>query len=403
MTTRSSRAASRGAGRRRAAREQVETRAEPLEQRFGREELGAGGGELERQRQPVQALAELVDRGVRSMSGRTARARVRKSVDGLVRGERRQVELDLGADAKRLAARHEQAQRPARPRRGRRSRRRRRAGAARGCRARRACASSPTRAAIEPGSAPAAPSASASAGQHERRVAQRRERDEDRAAVGVLREQTCELDREAGLAGAAGAEDGEDARVALEHDARRRRRARLPPEEAAWPAWAGSTAPGVRSGGKAVAAELVAAAPAPSKSLSRWRAEVEERRSPSSRAAVARESEHLAAVGERRDPRAAVDVDADVALAVTVGVPVCRPMRTRIGPGSSALVRRRARRPRAPARSGRRRRTRRPACRPRRRRGPRTPRAGRAGAPRAPPRRRRARARAAAASSPRCR
>ena len=54
--------------------------------------------------------------------------------------------------------------------------------------------------------------------QHERRIAERRERDEDRAALGVLREQTGQLDREAGLARAAGADDGQDRRRLGEHE-----------------------------------------------------------------------------------------------------------------------------------------------------------------------------------------
>ena len=53
--------------------------------------------------------------------------------------------------------------------------------------------------------------------QHEGRIAKGRERHEQRAALGVLRQQARELEREAGLPDAAGAEDRDHARVVLEH------------------------------------------------------------------------------------------------------------------------------------------------------------------------------------------
>ncbi len=46
------------------ALQQVEAISEPLEQQFGREQLCTGGCELERQREPVESLAELADRRV---------------------------------------------------------------------------------------------------------------------------------------------------------------------------------------------------------------------------------------------------------------------------------------------------------------------------------------------------
>ncbi len=52
------------------------------------------------------------------------------------------------------------------------------------------------------------------------RIADGGERHEDRAAVGLLGEEPGELDREAGLAGSAGADDREHARIAVEPERR---------------------------------------------------------------------------------------------------------------------------------------------------------------------------------------
>ena len=110
-----------------------------------------------------------------------------------------------------------------------------------------------------------------------------------------------------------------------------------------------------------------------------------------------------------RDPRGAVDVEADQAAAG-----LARP-RPSAGPSGRATGHRRAtarrrapaapRRPRRPlpGRSRRRRRTSRPRCPARRRRGLRTPRAGSRGAVRAAPRSARCRSAPRGWSSPRCR
>ena len=47
------------------ALQQVEAISEALEQKLGREQLRTGGCKLERQREPIEALAELADRGCR--------------------------------------------------------------------------------------------------------------------------------------------------------------------------------------------------------------------------------------------------------------------------------------------------------------------------------------------------
>ena len=77
---------------------------------------------------------------------------------------------------------------------------------------------SPRRAEIASGLAGCGAQAVADRGQDEARVAEWCERDEHGAAVRVLGEQTGELEREACLAGAAGAEDGQDTGVALVHE-----------------------------------------------------------------------------------------------------------------------------------------------------------------------------------------
>ena len=88
-----------------AALEEVESLAEPVEDLRGREDARAGGGELERERQVVEAPAELGDRLVRL----EARA-LAEELDSLRLGERRHRVLDLAADPQQLPARDQELQ-----------------------------------------------------------------------------------------------------------------------------------------------------------------------------------------------------------------------------------------------------------------------------------------------------
>ncbi len=205
--------------------------------------------------------------------------------------------------------------------------------------------------------------------------------------VGRLRRS---LQRQPCLAGAAGAGEGEQANIvtgeqlddlrelALAADERRRRHREIRAVERLQDGEVACTQLVDALGGpevlEAVLAEIGAARPRPS----------ERRR---------RGDEHLAPVAGGGDAGRAVDVAADVALRRRAsGVPVCRPIRTWIGPACQRLraLLRRPPVPRVP--SGTRRRTRRPACPPRPRPRPCRPRGSRAGAPRAPPRTPRSRA-----------
>ena len=91
-------------------RREVEPCAEPLEKRLGREQLRPRRGELDRERQVVEPGAELVHGGRRCQLGPDGARAGDEELAGLVRGQRREIELRLGADAERLAARHEQPQ-----------------------------------------------------------------------------------------------------------------------------------------------------------------------------------------------------------------------------------------------------------------------------------------------------
>ena len=78
-SSRSRRAASAGAAGRRAGRaEQIEPAREPVEDLLGGEDLDAGGGELDRQRQPVEAAADLGDMRSRRRRRRGSTARARR-------------------------------------------------------------------------------------------------------------------------------------------------------------------------------------------------------------------------------------------------------------------------------------------------------------------------------------
>ena len=79
---------------------------EALDELPRREHARSRGGELDRQRQVVEAAAELLDRRRRPQR----RERAAEELDRVRLGERRHGVLDLAADAQQLAARHEQAQ-----------------------------------------------------------------------------------------------------------------------------------------------------------------------------------------------------------------------------------------------------------------------------------------------------
>ena len=148
--------------------------------------------------------------------------------------------------------------------------------------------------------------------QHERRVAKRCERHKKRAALCVLREQTRELQREAGLAGAAGAENGEDRRVVMEDERDGVEELLLASEE---PGRRRRQAHRARAAerGKSLRAELEQPHRAV-EVLQPVAAEVGQRRLGVEERGGRFGEQHLAAVGKRRDSRAAVDVDAHVAL-----------------------------------------------------------------------------------------
>ena len=209
---------------------------------------------------------------------------------------------------------------------------------------------------------PEAPRCGGDEGNDQRRIPNGGERDEDRASVGLVGQESRQLDRESRLAGASRADDREQPGIALE------------PERG-----------GVEE--LALAAEKVRRRSGEvdgTRCPQRWelaRAELEQlRRGIEVLQAVAPEvaqrlilhercrrgrEDHLAAVGEGGDARAAVDVDPDVALGRNARVCPCedpsapRSARARAPPGPRRLPRRL----RLPW--GTRRRRRHPGCRPR--------------------------------------
>src|SRR6185437_10463585 len=83
--------------------ERIEPVFEAVEERLGREQLGAGGRELDREWQAVEPLAEL-RHAVRCGHVRAHRAgALAEELHRLVANERREIELGLSLDAERLA------------------------------------------------------------------------------------------------------------------------------------------------------------------------------------------------------------------------------------------------------------------------------------------------------------
>ena len=93
------------------ASQQVEPRADSLEQVLGRQELGARRRKLDGQRQPVEALAERRHSGGCLETTPDGLRSDEEQLDRLVELERRQVELELRPDPERLSAGDDQAQR----------------------------------------------------------------------------------------------------------------------------------------------------------------------------------------------------------------------------------------------------------------------------------------------------
>ena len=194
--------------------ERVELVGEALEQRLGREQLGPGGGELERKREPVEAVAELDD-GVRGGDVRSHGLRtLAEESHGLVAHERWEVEFGLALDSERLAAGGEQSQ----CRNGghelgqgtRGAREEMLEVVAQDVRSALADAGCDRRGIRRRGAEPVGHRR-----QDELRIPERRERNEDGSSFGVVAEQARELDREARLAGSSRPDDREDPRISL--------------------------------------------------------------------------------------------------------------------------------------------------------------------------------------------
>ena len=101
-----------------AAAEQVEPLVEQREHRIGRQELRARGGELDGERQAVEASADLLDRGRVLVRQQEARIGSPGALDeernGVLEVERVERVLLLAGDPQRRAARDEERE----PRRG---------------------------------------------------------------------------------------------------------------------------------------------------------------------------------------------------------------------------------------------------------------------------------------------
>ena len=90
---------------------EIQPSREPFEDRLGRQQAGARGGELERQRQAIEALAQQSHRGCGLDPCVDAARALREERHRLVEDERGQIESHLGADVERLATRHDEAER----------------------------------------------------------------------------------------------------------------------------------------------------------------------------------------------------------------------------------------------------------------------------------------------------
>ena len=194
-----------------ALRRQIQPFGEAVEDRLGRQQAGPCSRELERKGQTVEALAEPRHRLRRLDRGVDTPSTVDEEGRRLVQRERGKVEPCLGGDVERLATRHHETK-------SRRCLDDRREHC---CHARKQLLDVVEH---QMGTAPAYPrrdplrrhalgsERACNRRQDERRVAERRKGDEDRAAVRVLRDQARQLDREPGLARASRAENCQDRR-----------------------------------------------------------------------------------------------------------------------------------------------------------------------------------------------
>ena len=271
--------------------------------------------------------------------------------DGVGLVHRRQVELALAGDAQRLAARRDDPQAGAAASSSA-SGRPRRAAAARGCRGGRGSASSPTPASrSRAASSPEAPRRSAISGTTSAASRTGRERHEDRAAVGLVGQEPGELEREPRLARAAGTDDRQQPRVAIEPAAlAASKSSRSRPRKCVRRSRGGRRQP-ASAAGETRRRRAGTAGPArrnPSAGAGPGRAAARPRRAPPS---PPRRSPDRR--GRARRPGRRVDVDPDVPLGGHAsGSPVCRPMRTVIGPAAERVLRRRPRPPPPPAAVG---------------------------------------------------
>ena len=347
-----------------AALEEVEPLPDPLEQLLRAEQLDPRGGELDREREAVEAADQLVDGGRVTDVGADRLRALEEQRDGVGLDHRRQVELDLAGDPQRLPARRDDPERRARPRAARRSAGPRRAAAARGCRGRRA-------------------PACRRGGSRSRRPCRRRRRGRRRSGArpaphperGRAGRRPCPPSASSARNRASsienrvlpvppGPDDREQARVALEPQRGRVEELPLAAEEVR------------RRSGKVDGA----------RGSQRWelaRPELEQlRRGIEVLQSVAPEvaqrlildercrrgrEDHLAAVGEGGDAGAAVDVDPDVALGRNARRARMEPHPHGDRPRRERLLRGGRSRDGRRLRWGTRRRTRRPACRPRHR------------------------------------
>ena len=94
-----------------AALEEVEPLPDPLEQLLRAEQLDPRGGELDREREPVEAADQLVDGGRVTDVGADCLRALEEQRDGVGLDHRRQVELDLAGDPQRLPARRDDPER----------------------------------------------------------------------------------------------------------------------------------------------------------------------------------------------------------------------------------------------------------------------------------------------------
>ena len=123
------------------ALEQVEPLRDPLEQLLGAEELDPCRGELDREREAVEAADQLVHGGRVSDVGADRPRPLEEQRDGVALVHRRQVELRTRRRSAAARGSSPRSEAPARQRAGRRAAGRRRAAAARGCRGRHGLAS----------------------------------------------------------------------------------------------------------------------------------------------------------------------------------------------------------------------------------------------------------------------